>query len=517
MEKRQRYPVGEQSFKVIREEGFLYVDKTKYLEKIVKGSQYYFLGRPRRFGKSLFLSTLKFFFEGRRDLFKGLYADTMEWEWESYPVLHLSLNMWDYKKRGQLDEAFNTHLSDWEKEYGIDEVSDDISSRFRAVIRRAYEKTGKKVVILVDEYDNPLVDTLDMPERFEDCRNQLSAIYSNFKSSADYIRLVFLTGVSRFGKISVFSGLNNIQDISFDREYSAICGITEKELLENFRPGIERLAYFEQQSEEETMATLKKYYDGYHFSRVIEDIYNPFSILNAMDKGEFGNYWVQSGQTSLISRQLPSYNLDLESLFNKTCPEESLLGIEPDSPTPVALLYQTGYLTIKHYDRELGLFTLGLPNDEVRRGFINNLLPYYSSIGEDETAFTVGEFLKELRQGDAEGFMRRLQSLFAGYSYEMRLENENNFHNVIYMLMILLGMSVETERKTSDGRIDLLITTSKYRYVIELKVDSSPEAALRQINDKEYHLQFSPDWRKIIKIGVNFSTESRRITGWIIE
>lgn len=512
-----KYPVGEQSFSSLIEGGFLYVDKTQYIEKIVNGSKYYFLGRPRRFGKSLFLSTLKFFFEGRRDLFKGLYADTIPWDWEPYPVLHISLNMWSYTEPGMLEKAFNSHLQDWEAKYSIPNTGDDISGRFRKVIKRAYETTGRQVVILVDEYDNPLVDNLDNRELYEHYRSRLSAVYSNFKSSADYIRLVFLTGVSRFGKISVFSGLNNILDISFDKEFADICGITEEEVDKYFTQGIATLAEDEEMTTEKTRAELKLNYDGYQFSRRKSDIYNPFSLLCAMRRREISNYWIQSGRTEFVSKRIAASNVNVEALLNTQCSQETLLGIEPFSPNPTALLYQTGYLTIKKFNKESGLYTLGLPNLEVKRGLIDNLLPLYTSIEEHQTAVEISRFVEELRNGDADGFMKRLQRLFAGYSYEMRLENENNFHNVIYMLILLLGVFVETERKTSDGRIDLLITTSKYRYLIELKVDNTPEEALRQIDDKEYALSFADDSREVIKIGANFSTETRRLTGWKVE
>lgn len=517
MAKAPKYAVGEQSFTVLREMGFLYVDKTQYIEKIVQGSQYYFLGRPRRFGKSLFLSTLKCFFEGKRELFKGLYADTMNWDWEPYPVLHIALNTWDYTIPGKLEEAFNAHLIDWEMRYDVKDHFDDVSSRFKEVIKCAYEKTGKRVVILVDEYDSPLVATLDKPELFESCRTQLSAIYSNFKSSADYIRLVFLTGVSRFGKVSVFSGLNNIKDISFSDEFSAICGITQKELTDNFEYGINCYSQLNGITYDETLGVLKKWYDGYHFSAKCPDIYNPFSILNFMDMKRLSNYWITSGGLpTILFKAIKRCSEDLSAIFTSRCSEERLLGIDIDGSDPLPLLYQTGYLTIKKYKERSGICTLGLPNNEVKKGFLNFLLPYYASLNSVEPSVLVEDLTDYLEDGNADEFMRRLQSLFAGYSYEMKLDDENNFHNVIFMLMLLLGINVHTEQKTSDGRIDLLITTDNYIYIIELKVDSTPEAALRQIEDKQYSLQFETSGKTIIKIGANFSTATRRLTGYLI-
>lgn len=375
MDKNPKYPIGEQSFSSLIEEGYLYVDKTRFIEKIIYEGQYYFLGRPRRFGKSLFMSTLKCFFEGRRELFKGLYADSMNWDWEPHPVFHIALNTMDYTKPGKLRVIFDSFLTEWEQDYDLTPKDEDISVRFRNIIKHACEVTGKKVVILVDEYDNPLVDSLDNKELFDDYRNQLSAIYSNFKSSADYIRLVFLTGVSRFGKVSVFSGLNNINDISFDEEFSDICGLTDEEIDENFKEGIRNLSLKDGCTPEETRIELKKYYDGYHFSQNGKDMYNPFSFLCAMRKKEISNYWIESGRTEFVSKQIVKNRLNIESFLNSRCSKETLLGIEPDSPNPLALLYQTGYLTIKDYNRRSKIFTLGLPNTEVKEGLIDNLPP----------------------------------------------------------------------------------------------------------------------------------------------
>ncbi|MCM1110022.1 MAG: ATP-binding protein [Clostridium sp.] len=513
-----KYPVGEQSFSSLIEENYLYVDKTRFIEKILSEGKYYFLGRPRRFGKSLFLSTLKCFFEGRRDLFRGLYIDSIDWDWKPYPVFHISLNTMDYTTPGKLEAIFDSYLSEWERDFDATmSIGTDISIRFRNVIKRAWEVTGRKVVILVDEYDNPLVDSLGNRELYDEYRNQLSAIYSNFKSSADYLRLVFLTGVSRFGKVSVFSGLNNLRDISFDNEFAEICGITEEEIDTYFYEGLSALAKTDAISYDQARDELKRQYDGYHFSSSLVDIYNPFSFLSALAAREIKNYWIMSGRTEFVSRQIVRNHLDIEKFLNSRCSYEALSGIEPHSPNPVALLYQTGYLTIKDYNRRSRIFTLGLPNTEVKQGLIDSLLPCYTSLIEHESPILVDSMTTDLESGDAEGFMKKLGALLAGYSYEMKLENENNFHNVIYMLTLLLGVNVETEHRTSDGRIDLLITTEKYRYVIELKVDSSPEEALRQIDRKDYPLQFSTEGCRLIRIGANFSTKTRRMTGYLID
>lgn len=369
MAKPHKYPVGEQSFEALREEGFLYVDKTQFISRLVNHGKYYFLGRPRRFGKSLFLSMLRCFFEGKRHLFKGLSVDEMEWPWDKYPVLYLDLNYDRYKNENSLDDTITNNLEEWEYEYEVERIAPTISLRFRNIIRAAHEKTGKRVVILVDEYDKPLVNNINDDKLYRFHQDKLSSIYSNFKSSSDHIQLVFLTGVSRFGKVSIFSGLNNIDDISFDDRYNDICGISEEEIHAYFSEGISKLASKFNKTNDEIRALLKKNYDGYRFSPFGKDIYNPFSILKAMDKGMFDYFWIESGKPTLLAEQLTRFNVDLRTQLNSKCTKEDLMGIDLDSPRAAALLYQTGYLTIKHYNEQTRLFTLGLPNEEVTQAF----------------------------------------------------------------------------------------------------------------------------------------------------
>lgn len=361
-----KYPVGQQSFEQLRKGGFLYVDKTMYIERLVNGSQYYFLGRPRRFGKSLFLSTLQCFFEGKRELFKGLHIDSMDWDWKAYPVLYLDLNIVKYQDDNELGNLIEHQLRQWEEMYDVTSYVDNHSIRFSNVIKAVYERTGKEVVILVDEYDKPLVNNLHNRERYEKYRADLGALYSNFKSSARYLKFVFLTGVSRFGKLSVFSGLNNISDISMNPRFAAICGITETELLENFSQGISLLAEMQGKSKEETIAILKQRYDGYHFSRISPDIYNPYSLLNTFENCTFGNYWIESGTPSLLVEQLKRTHTDVQEIMDIEAGENALVGLDLDSVSPVALFYQTGYLTIKDYDERGRIYRLGVPNDEVK-------------------------------------------------------------------------------------------------------------------------------------------------------
>ena len=513
----QKYPVGEQSFGALREEGYLYIDKTRFVEKLVNHGKYYFLGRPRRFGKSLFLSMLKCFFQGKRHLFRGLYADSMDWSWEKHPVLYLDLNFDKYKNQEALDETLISNLEEWEEEYGVERIAPTISMRFKNIIKTAHEKTGKRVVILVDEYDKPLVSNINDNELYRFHQDKLYSVYSNFKSSADHLKMVFLTGVSRFGKVSIFSGLNNIDDISFDDRYNDICGISEDELQLYFHEGITKLAEKFHITDTEIRQILKKRYDGYRFSPYGKDIYNPYSILKVMDKEMFDYFWIESGNPTLLAEQLTKFNIDLKSQLNANCTKEDLMGIDLNSPRTAALLYQTGYLTIKNYDENTRLFSLGLPNEEVTRGFMDFLLPYYANLHNEGTAFVVSKFVEEVRNGAVDAFMTRLQSMFSASGYMMKLETENNFHNALYILMLLAGLDVKTEYVTSDGRIDLLISTDKYHYIIELKKDSTAQKALSQIVNTGYPLPFSVDGKEIILIGANFSTKSRTLTDWAIK
>lgn len=514
--KKVKYPIGEQSFEMLRRGGFLYVDKTPYVEKIADGSKYCFLGRPRRFGKSLFLSTLKCFFEGRRELFKGLYIDSVDWSWDKYPVLYLDLNNQQFRQEDNLDISVESFLRRYEQQWGIEPVQRDHSSRFADLIRIMSEKTGRGVVILVDEYDKPLVNNVNDRRLFDMYREQLSALYSNFKSSADYIRLVFLTGVSRFGKLSVFSGLNNISDISFDIDFSAVCGITEKELSDNFREGISLLAQRYNRSVEEELRSLKRHYDGYHFSEDCVDIYNPFSLLQVFAKRKYDNYWISSGTPKLLMEHLKSMNVNLDRLLHVRCSRETLSGLDIDNMTPEALFYQTGYLTIREYDPEEDVYTLGIPNLEVRQGFFEYLLPYYTTMDTSDTKVLIIDLRRCLEDGRADDFMIRIKSMFAGFGYDMRFDEERNVQNAFLILFSLIGISVQTEVKLSDGRIDVLVRTRDYIYIMELKYDRSAREAIEQSERKQYALPWATDGQKIIEIGINYSSRKRGIDDWQI-
>ncbi|MDE7181298.1 MAG: ATP-binding protein, partial [Muribaculaceae bacterium] len=437
--------------------------------------KYYFLGRPRRFGKSLFLSTLKTFYEGKRELFVGLYADTMEWDWQPYPVLYFDLNTSKYGEEHDLDDLLDRLLRQWEEAYDVDVKDKAFAQRFATIIESAAKKTGRGVVILVDEYDKPLVNNIHDRQRFNYYRNRLGALYSNFKSAADHIELVFLTGVSRFAKLSVFSDLNNLRDITFLREYSAICGITEDELKANFQEGISTLAEEHGRTPQEEIMELKRWYDGYHFSKKSPDIYNPFSILQVMASAEYSNYWISSGTPSLLAEQLKKADTDLNELIHSVCEQTTIGGLDIDNISPEALLYQTGYLTIKNYNPDFSLYFLGLPNEEVTKGFFEYLLPYYSSLTQAKVGSFLFNLINEINEGRVDTFMQRLQSLFAGFGHDLKFDEERNVQNAMLLIFSLVGLSVDAKVKTSDGRIDILVRTRRYVYIMELKYNRSAQ------------------------------------------
>lgn len=513
MDDSSRYPIGQQNFRELRKDECLYVDKTQYIAKILESKQrYWFLARPRRFGKSLFLSTLQYFYEGRRELFKGLYIDSIDWDWEKYPVLRLDFNVEKYKERGLLDGVLERIFRNWEEEYDIEVKDRDYSQRFSTIIKTVHERTGRKVVILVDEYDKPLVNNLNDDDNFEHYRTKLASVYSNFKSSSEHIKLVFLTGVSRFSKLSVFSDLNNLRDITFSDEFSDICGITEKELQNNFRTGIEEYANHNGITKEEARLELKKNYDGYRFTVNGSDIYNPWSLLNAMAEKRVSNYWGRTGKPTLIAEAMYRFDEDIESLLNTQCDETTLQGFDLRNASPLAMLFQTGYLTIKDYDKETQLFTLGVPNQEVSDSLFRELLPFYVKVrsgGDSETV--VRNIVNSILLGQPEKLVRNIDIFLAGIPYDMKMDDENNVHNAIYILLTLIGAKAETEVHTSDGRIDLLLKTSRFIYIIELKFDRSAEDAMAQIDEKQYALPYTNDPRRLFKIGLNFSSKTRHL------
>lgn len=512
-----KYPIGIQDFDKIINEGYTYVDKTELIYKIVHEGSYYFLSRPRRFGKSLLMSTLEAYFSGKRELFKDLAIEKLEEDWTAYPVLHLDLNTGKYNSKDSLTHALDDFLSRLEANYGTFHSEKTLELRFMGIIERIYHKTGKPVVILVDEYDKPLLQSINNKELQEDFRATLKAFYSVLKTQDRYIRFALLTGVTKFGKVSVFSDLNNLTDISMDEGYDTLCGITEEEMHRYFEESIQKLAERYKISYEETCARLKKRYDGYHFVEYGTGVYNPFSLLSTFRASKFGSYWFETGTPTFLVQLLQRENFYLPDLTQQQVSADMLNCIDAMDRNPIPVIYQSGYLTIKDYDEEFKVYTLGFPNEEVEEGFANYLLPYYAHTGSEGAPMYVRNFVLALRNGKPEQFMKRMQVLFADTDYKIVGNAELYFQNAFYIVTKLLGFYTEVERTISDGRIDMIVKTKDYIYIFEFKYDQNADIALQQIENKGYAKPFVTDGRKIVKIGVNFSREHRCIDEWKIK
>lgn len=511
-----KYPIGIQDFVKLRQGGFAYVDKTKFVYKLADEGSYYFLSRPRRFGKSLFLSTLEAYFLGRKELFEGLAIYDMEKEWKSHPIFYIDLNTANFRDENSLYEVLNSHVSAWEEKYGARKYETTLALRFKGVIARAAEKEGRGVVILIDEYDKPILQTLRNQELQEKHRSLLKSFYSVLKTQDRYIRFAFITGVTKFGKVSVFSDLNNLMDISMDQRYISICGMTQDELLYNFREGIEQLGEAYGDTEEETLNKLKIRYDGYHFEENTVGIYNPFSVLNTLAKLRYKDYWFETGTPTFLVDLLKMHNYRLPDITREKVSGDVINSIDSMSTNPIPVIYQSGYLTIKGYDERFKKYRLGFPNKEVEEGFLNFLLPLYTSAGNN-SPFMVDEFVQDVESGNPERFMQRMKAFFADTSYQVVGNAELYFQNAMYLVFKIMGFYTQVERPTSDGRIDAVIQTPDYIYIIECKLDRTADEALRQINDSDYAAPFSMDKRRIYKIGVNFSSQTRGVEQWIIE
>lgn len=512
-----RYPIGIQSFEKLRKLDYLYIDKTDLIYNLVTTNKNIFLKRPRRFGKSLLLSTLKAYFEGKKELFKGLAIEQLETEWQPHTVLTLSVANYNPTVDDDLNAILDNQFQIWEQEYDVKIKSASLSSRFGNIIRAANNVSGQPVVILVDEYDHPLISSMHDEEKLEKNRQLLKSIYVNIKDLDQHIRFAMLTGVSRFSKMTIFSGLNNLRDISLNQQYAAICGITENELLENFRQGIEMLAENNDTDYEGAVKLLKDNYDGYHFTKNSPDIYNPFSLLWAMADGEIGSYWFQSGTPEFLVRQIQKGNSFLPEMFEETVDESILTSSDIFDTQPTALLYQTGYLTIKRFEKPDD-YHLGIPNLEVRKGLFENLAKYYFD-KDDTTVFkNVREVRKLLETRNIDEAIERLRTFMAGIPYEFSEKaNELHYENNLFIIFMLIGVNARPEWHTSNGRIDLLLSMRNNIYIIELKRDGTPDEALAQIHEKDYARQFTDDPRPIINLGITFSTETRNITAWKAE
>ncbi len=513
-----RYPLGIQTFAKLRQQGFVYVDKTAYIYQLTHGdSIYHFLSRPRRFGKSLLISTLEAYFKGQNELFAGLAIAELEKDWQKYPVLHMDLTGVNYHEPENLQKTLNSTLCQWEKIYDADPQDETLGDRFMGVIRRACEKTGHQVVLLVDEYEKPILDTLNDEPLQERHRQTLNGFYGGIKKSDPYLKFVLMTGVTKIGKLSVFSALNNITDISMLPEYAAICGITEPELESVFHADIQAMADENQATYDEMKALLKREYNGYHFSRKMESsVYNPYSMLNALAHKEIRHYWYETGTPTFLVELIKKYRPNLGQLENVTIDADALSMVNSFASNPLPILYQSGYLTISGYDPEFSVYTLNYPNNEVKKGFLKGLLPLV--LGEERSSeFSVSHFVRAVRQGDTDAFFERIAALLAAVPYEVKLNYEVHFQNFLYLLFKLMGFYTEVEYHTAKGRVDLVLKTDKYIYIMEFKRDSSAEAALKQIKDKDYAAPFKEDGRQIILVGANFASDMSGLAGVLVE
>lgn len=513
----RKLPIGIQTFSDIRTNNYLYVDKTALVWKVANTGKPYFLSRPRRFGKSLLLSTFEAYFEGRKELFQGLALEKMETEWKQHPVLHLDLNAEKYDSPQALTAMLNSYLTRWEEVYGKGEDEQTLFSRFSGVIRRANEQTNCGVVVLIDEYDKPLLQALTDKALQDEYRKTLKAFYGVLKSADRYLRFVFLTGVTKFAQVSVFSDLNQLQDISLWPDYATLCGITKDELLQTFRPELETLATSNKMSYSEVVDKMTHLYDGYHFSNYSPGVFNPFSVLNALKSKIFDNFWFQTGTPTFLVELLQKSNYDLRILLDGVeAPASSFTEYRVDAENPIPLIYQSGYLTIKDYDQEFKNYLLKFPNDEVRYGFINFLVPFYTSMVNNDQNFYIGKFVQELRAGDCDAFLTRLQAFFADFPYELNAQTERHYQVVFYLVFKLMGQFTEAEVRSARGRADAVVKTPKYIYVFEFKLNGTAEEALRQIDDRKYLIPYQADGRELIKVGVEFNAEERNIGQWLV-
>ena len=532
-----KYPIGIQSFDQIREEGYVYVDKTALVYELANSGKIYFLSRPRRFGKSLLISTLKHYFLGHRELFKGLAIDGLEKEWVAYPVFHVDFNGGNFMQHGVLEQRLNTYVAQWERIYGADETETDLGTRFQGVIRRAHQQTGQRVVVLIDEYDKPILDVLDTGSSVvdesgnrilleDDHRNILKGFYSTFKAADADLRFVMLTGVTKFSQVSVFSGFNQPDDISMDKRYEALCGITKEELETVFAEPIRELADELNVEVEEMKRMLRLQYDGYHFSPAMTGIFNPFSLLNAFAKQMLRDYWFASGTPTYLIRLLSHSNEQMNDLTGKYYDVSEFIDYKADVERPLPMIYQSGYLTIKDYDQSTESFLLDFPNNEVRKGFLSLIASSYLKNSEERPEGWVRDAFRQLNRGEVEPFCESLTAFLASIPYDSHESlkdikaTEKHFQYTFYLILRLLGvycLGIKVEDRQSYGRVDCTLELKEYVYIFELKMDGSADEALQQIEQKGYAKPYATDPRRLIRIGMNFSSQTRTIAQWKVQ
>ena len=517
MEDLQRYPIGIQTFSEIREGNYLYIDKTAYVYRMThSASSYMFLSRPRRFGKSLLTSTLHSYFSGRKDLFHGLAMEKLEKEWTEYPVLHFDMSTAKHADSEQLLQELNLKLYGYEQIYGRLDEEVNPNQRLMGLIKRAYEQTGKKVVVLIDEYDAPLLDVVHERENLDVLRNIMRNFYSPLKACDPYLRYVFLTGITKFSQLSIFSELNNIENISMDEPYAAICGISEDEIRSQMEEDVDRLAKNLEVTPEEALMKLKENYDGYHFTYPSPDIYNPFSLLTAMEKGKIGSYWFGSGTPTYLIKMLDKFGVKPSEIGRKQLKSSAFDAPTETMTDAVPLLYQSGYITIKDYNKMLDLYTLDIPNKEVRLGLMESLLPHYVDNKTPEATTMVAYLFYDIQNGDMDAALHRLQEFLSTIPYCDNTKFEGHYQQVFYIIFSLLGYYVDVEVRTPRGRVDIVLRTRTTLYLMELKLNKSAGEAMEQIDLKNYPERFALCGLPIVKVAVSFDSERCTIGDWKI-
>ena len=518
MEDLQRlYPIGIQTFSKIREGNYLYIDKTEYVYRMThSASSYMFLSRPRRFGKSLLTSTLHSYFSGRKDLFHGLAMEKLEKEWTEYPVLHFDMSTAKHADSEQLLQELNLKLYGYEQNYGRLDEEVNPNQRLMGLIKRAYEQTGKKVVVLIDEYDAPLLDVVHERENLDVLRNIMRNFYSPLKACDPYLRYVFLTGITKFSQLSIFSELNNIENISMDEPYAAICGISEDEIRSQMEEDVDRLAKNLEVTLEEALMKLKENYDGYHFTYPSPDIYNPFSLLTAMEKGKIGSYWFGSGTPTYLIKMLDKFGVKPSEIGRKQLKSSAFDAPTETMTDAVPLLYQSGYITIKDYNKMLDLYTLDIPNKEVRLGLMESLLPHYVDNKTPEATTMVAYLFYDIQNGDMDAALHRLQEFLSTIPYCDNTKFEGHYQQVFYIIFSLLGYYVDVEVRTPRGRVDIVLRTKTTLYLMELKLDKSAGEAMEQIDLKNYPERFALCGLPVVKVAVSFDSERCTIGDWKI-
>ncbi len=513
----RRYPIGIQNFEQLRNWNAVYVDKTELVYKLANINTVYFLGRPRRFGKSLLVSTLHAYFQGKKELFAGLAIERLEKDWTVYPVLHMDFSTSKYMNAGMLCSVINNQLVEWERIYGSDPSEDTYSLRLKGIIKRAYVQSGKPVVVLIDEYDAPMLDSNNDKKSQMEIRSILRDFFSPLKAQGQYLRFLFLTGISKFSQMSIFSELNNLQNISMNDEYSAICGITEEEIHSQLSIDIAEMAKANGETYGETSKQLKQRYDGYHFSKNCADVYNPFSLFNAFAQKSYENYWFSTGTPTFLIELLRRINFNIRDLEHLEAKAEDFDKATEYISDPIPVLYQSGYLTIKEYDPFFRTYTLGYPNEEVRIGFLEALIPSYLERPARESNFYITSFVKDLMKGDIESCMVRTQAFFASIPNDLDNKTEKHYQTIFYLIFKLMGQYIDTEVKSAIGRADVVVKLQDTIYVFEFKIDGTADEALAQINSKGYAIPYRADHRKVVKVGVNFDSATRTIGSWKIE